>query len=55
VSKNRVLRKIHGSERVNVKGGLEKMYNEELDDLYCPQHIGKESCSVTCHAGFEER
>jgi hypothetical protein len=36
VSIGRVLRKIHGSEREKVKGGRRKLYNEGLDDLYCP-------------------
>ena len=42
MSKSRVLRKIHGSERENVKGGRRKLYNKELDDMYCPQCIVKD-------------
>ena len=41
MSKSRVLRKIHGSEREKVTGGPEKLYNKKLDALYCPQHIVK--------------
>jgi hypothetical protein len=40
-SKSRVLRKIPGSEmeKVTGGGGWRKLYNEDLDDLYCLQHI----------------
>ena len=36
---NRVLRKICGSERVEVTGERRKLHNEELNDLYCSPNI----------------
>ena len=35
VFENRVLRRIFGSKRDEVKGEWRKLHNEELDDLYC--------------------
>jgi hypothetical protein len=49
VSKSRVLRKVHESEREKVTGGWRKLYNEELDDRYCPKHIVKGK-AVLLHA-----
>jgi hypothetical protein len=39
VIENRILRRIFGSKRNEVKGGLRKLHNEELDDLYCSPSI----------------
>ena len=36
---NRVLRRIFGSKRDGVTGELNKLYKEELNDLYCSQNI----------------
>jgi hypothetical protein len=33
---NRVLRRIFGPKRDEVKGDWRKLHNEELNDLYCP-------------------
>jgi len=35
VFENRVMRKIFGPERDEVTGEWRKLYNEELNDLYC--------------------
>jgi hypothetical protein len=35
VSDNRVLRRIFGPKRDEVKGKWTKLHNEELNDLYC--------------------
>ena len=35
VSENRVLRRIFGPKRDEVKGEWRKLHNEELNDLYC--------------------
>jgi hypothetical protein len=37
--KNRVLRKILGSERNELTGEWRKLHNEELNDLYSSPHI----------------
>jgi hypothetical protein len=39
VFKNRVLRRIFGSKRNEVKGEWRKLHNEELNDLYCSPSI----------------
>ena len=39
VSENRVLRKIVGSKRVEVRGEWRKLYSEKLNDLYCSPNI----------------
>jgi hypothetical protein len=39
VSENRILRRIFGSRRDEVAGEWEKMYNEELHDLYSSPSI----------------
>jgi hypothetical protein len=39
VSENRVLRRIFGPKRDEVKGGLRKLHNEELSDLYSLPNI----------------
>ena len=36
---NRVLRRIFGSRREEVTGEWRKLYNNELNDLYCSQNI----------------
>jgi hypothetical protein len=35
VFENRVLRRIYDPKRDKVKGEWRKLYNEELNDLYC--------------------
>jgi hypothetical protein len=35
VFENRVLRRIFGTKRDEVTGQWRKLYNEELNDLYC--------------------
>jgi hypothetical protein len=39
VFENRVLRRIFGPERDEVKGKWRKLHNEELNDLYCSSSI----------------
>jgi len=39
VFENRVLRGIFGAERDVVSGGWRKLYNEELNDLYCSPNL----------------
>jgi hypothetical protein len=39
VFKNRVLRKIFGPKRDEVTGEWRKLYNEELNNLYCLPNI----------------
>jgi hypothetical protein len=39
VFQNRVLRRIFGPKRDNVRGERRKLHNEELYDLYCSQNI----------------
>jgi len=39
VFENRVLRRIFGNERDEVKGEWIKLHNEELNDLYCSPNI----------------
>jgi hypothetical protein len=39
VFENRVLRRIFGPKRDEVKGDLKKLHNEELSDLYCSPNI----------------
>jgi hypothetical protein len=39
VFENRVLRRIFGSKRDEVKGEWRKLHNEELNDLYCSSNI----------------
>ena len=39
VFENRVLRRIFGSKRDEVTGEGRKLYNEELNDLYCSPNI----------------
>jgi len=36
---NRVLRRIFGPKRDEVTRELSKLYNEELDDLYCSPNV----------------
>jgi hypothetical protein len=36
---NRVLRRIFGPKRNEVTGEWRKLYNEELNDLYCPPNF----------------
>ena len=36
---NRVLRRIFGAKRDGVTGEWRKLYNEELNDLYCSRNI----------------
>ena len=39
VFENRVLRKIFGPKRDEIKGEWRKLNNEELNDLYCSPNI----------------
>ena len=39
MSENRVLRRIFGPKRVEVTGEWRKLYNEELNDLYCSPDV----------------
>jgi hypothetical protein len=39
VFKNRVLSKIFGSKRDEVRGEWRKLYNEEISDLYCSSNV----------------
>ena len=39
VFENRVLRRIFGPKRDEVKGEWRKLHNEELNDLYSPSNI----------------
>jgi hypothetical protein len=39
VSENRVLRRIFGPKRDEVRGEWRKLHNEESDDLYCSPNI----------------
>jgi len=39
VFENRVLRRIFGPKRDEVKGDGRKLHNEELNDLYCSPNI----------------
>ena len=39
VFENRVLRRISGTKRGEVKGEWRKLHNEELDDLYSPNIV----------------
>ena len=39
VFENRVLRRIFGPKRDGVTGEWKKLYNEELNDLYCSPNI----------------
>ena len=39
VFENRVLRRIFGPKRGGVTGEWKKLYNEELNDLYCSPNI----------------
>ena len=39
VFENRVLRRIFGPKRDEVRGELRKLHNEELNDLYCSPNI----------------
>jgi hypothetical protein len=39
VFENRVLRRIFGPKRDEVKGGRRNLHNEELHDLYCSPNI----------------
>jgi hypothetical protein len=41
VFENRVLRRIFGLKREEVKGEWRKLHNEELNDLYCTPNIGR--------------
>jgi hypothetical protein len=41
VFENRVLRRICGPKRDEVKGGWRKLHNEELHNLYCPPNISR--------------
>jgi hypothetical protein len=41
VCENRVVRKIFGPKREEVEGGLRKLHNEELHDLYCSPGVIK--------------
>jgi len=39
VYENRVLRRIFGSKRDEVRGEWRKLHNEEINDLYCSPNI----------------
>jgi hypothetical protein len=39
VFENRLLRKIFGQKRIKVAGGLRKMHNEELRDVYSSPNL----------------
>jgi hypothetical protein len=39
VFENRVLRRIFGPKRDEVKGGWRKLHNEELHNLYCSPSV----------------
>jgi len=39
VLEKRMLRRIFGPKRDEVKGGWRKLYNEELNDLFCSPNI----------------
>jgi hypothetical protein len=39
VVENRVLRKIFGPKRDEIRGELRRLHNEELNDLCCPPNI----------------
>jgi len=39
VFENRMLRRIFGPKRDEVTGEWRKLYNEELNDLYCSSNI----------------
>ena len=41
VFENRVLRRIFGPKRDEVTGEWRKLYNEELNDLYCSPNIAR--------------
>jgi hypothetical protein len=42
VFKNRVLKRIFGRKRNKVTGGLRKMHNEELHNMYSsPRHVAR--------------
>jgi hypothetical protein len=39
VFENRMLRRVFGSKRDEIKGGLRKLHDEELNDLHCSPNI----------------
>jgi hypothetical protein len=39
VFENRVLRRIFGPKRDDVRGGWKKLHNEKLNDLYCSPNV----------------
>jgi hypothetical protein len=51
VSENRVLRRIFGRRRYEVTGEWRKLYNDELNDLYCSPNIVR----VIKSSKFDER
>jgi hypothetical protein len=46
LSENRVLRRIYGVKRGELKGEWRKLHNEELNDLYFSPNIGRVTKSI---------
>ena len=50
VFENRVMRRIFATKRVEVRGKWRKLYDEELNDLYCsPNYMMRSLMSCTAH------